>query len=66
VGYEAVAKMQRGVTKALVNTALVMPADFTRNAGPRISTRLDGAGDPRRKLPRAMPNSSMRPGSPPA
>ncbi len=32
VSYEAVAKMQRGVTKALVNTALVMPADFTRNA----------------------------------
>src|SRR5213595_2362547 len=32
VGYEAAAKMQRGVTKALVNTALVMPADFTRNA----------------------------------
>jgi indolepyruvate ferredoxin oxidoreductase len=32
VGYEAVAKMQRGVTKALVNTALVMPADFTRDA----------------------------------
>jgi indolepyruvate ferredoxin oxidoreductase len=32
VRYEAVAKMQRGVTKALVNTALVMPADFTRNA----------------------------------
>jgi indolepyruvate ferredoxin oxidoreductase len=31
-GYEAVAKMQRGVTKALVNTALVMPADFTRDA----------------------------------
>jgi indolepyruvate ferredoxin oxidoreductase len=31
VSYEAVAKMQRGVTKALVNTALVMPADFTRN-----------------------------------
>jgi indolepyruvate ferredoxin oxidoreductase len=24
--------MQRGVTKAVVNTALVMPADFTRNA----------------------------------
>ena len=24
--------MQRGVTKALVNTALVMPADFTRDA----------------------------------
>ncbi len=32
VGYEAVAKMQKGVTKAVVNTALVMPADFTRNA----------------------------------
>jgi indolepyruvate ferredoxin oxidoreductase len=32
VGYEALAKMQKGVTKALVNTALVMPADFTRNA----------------------------------
>jgi indolepyruvate ferredoxin oxidoreductase len=32
VGDEAVAKMQRGVTKALVNTALVMPAEFTRNA----------------------------------
>ena len=32
VGYEAVAKMQRGVTRALVNTALVMPADFTRDA----------------------------------
>ena len=31
VGYEALAKMQKGVTKALVNTALVMPADFTRN-----------------------------------
>ena len=32
VGYEALAKMQKGVTKALVNTALVMPADFTRDA----------------------------------
>ncbi|HVP87286.1 MAG TPA: indolepyruvate ferredoxin oxidoreductase family protein [Casimicrobiaceae bacterium] len=32
VGNEALAKMQKGVTKALVNTALVMPADFTRNA----------------------------------
>jgi indolepyruvate ferredoxin oxidoreductase len=32
VGDEAIAKMQRGVTKAVVNTALVMPADFTRNA----------------------------------
>src|SRR6185369_9146176 len=30
VGNEALAKMQKGVTKALVNTALVMPAQFTR------------------------------------
>jgi len=30
VGYESIAKMQRGVSKALVNTGLVMPADFTR------------------------------------
>ncbi len=31
VGEEALAKMQKGVTKALVNTALVMPAQFTRD-----------------------------------
>ena len=30
VGYESIAKMQRGVSKALVNTGLVMPAEFTR------------------------------------
>ena len=36
VGSEALAKMQKGVTKALVNTALVMPADFTRNADLRF------------------------------
>ncbi|MFO1396682.1 MAG: indolepyruvate ferredoxin oxidoreductase family protein [Burkholderiales bacterium] len=30
VSYDALAKMQKGVTKALVNTALVMPAQFTR------------------------------------
>ncbi|MEO8740665.1 MAG: indolepyruvate ferredoxin oxidoreductase family protein, partial [Casimicrobiaceae bacterium] len=36
VGYEAIAKMQKGVTRALVNTALVMPADFTRNADLRF------------------------------
>jgi indolepyruvate ferredoxin oxidoreductase len=36
VGYEALAKMQRGRTKALVNTALVMPADFTRDADLRF------------------------------
>ncbi len=32
VGDEQLAKMQKGVTRALVNTALVMPAGFTRNA----------------------------------
>jgi len=31
VGYEQLAKMQKGVTKALVNTSLVMPAGFTRD-----------------------------------
>jgi len=31
VGYDALAKMQKGVTKALVNSALVMPAGFTRD-----------------------------------
>ncbi len=31
VGYEALAKMQKGVTRALVNTAMVMPAQFTRD-----------------------------------
>jgi indolepyruvate ferredoxin oxidoreductase len=36
VGYEAIAKMQKGVTRALVNTALVMPADFTRDADLRF------------------------------
>ena len=30
-GAEALAKMQKGVTRAVVNTALVMPAGFTRN-----------------------------------
>src|SRR6185503_11994540 len=30
VGDEQIAKMQKGTTRALVNTALVMPADFTR------------------------------------
>jgi indolepyruvate ferredoxin oxidoreductase len=30
IGDEAIAKMQKGKTKALVNTALVMPASFTR------------------------------------
>ena len=30
IGDEAIAKMQKGKTRALVNTALVMPASFTR------------------------------------
>jgi indolepyruvate ferredoxin oxidoreductase len=31
IGYEQLAKMRKGFTRALVNTALVMPAGFTRN-----------------------------------
>ena len=38
VGYEALAKMQKGVTKALVNTALVMPAQFTREPDLKFPT----------------------------
>jgi len=38
VGHEALAKMQKGVTKALVNTALVMPAQFTREPDLRFPT----------------------------
>jgi indolepyruvate ferredoxin oxidoreductase len=38
VGYEALAKMQKKVTRALVNTALVMPADFTRDADLKFPT----------------------------
>ena len=34
------------MTQALVNTALVMPAEFTRNADLAFPTRLDGARDP--------------------
>ena len=38
VGNEALAKMQKGVTRALVNTALVMPAQFTRDPDLRFPT----------------------------
>ncbi|HEY5863226.1 MAG TPA: indolepyruvate ferredoxin oxidoreductase family protein [Casimicrobiaceae bacterium] len=38
VGHEALAKMQKGVTRALVNTALVMPAQFTRDPDLRFPT----------------------------
>src|SRR5262245_44142094 len=38
VGTEALAKMQKGVTKALVNTALVMPAQFTREPDLKFPT----------------------------
>ena len=38
VGEEALAKMQKGVTKALVNTALVMPAQFTRDPDLKFPT----------------------------
>ena len=38
VGQEALAKMQKGVTKALVNTSLVMPAQFTRDPDLKFPT----------------------------
>src|SRR5436190_22096945 len=38
VGDEALAKMQKGVTKAVVNTALVMPAQFTRDPDLKFPT----------------------------
>src|SRR5204863_8760392 len=38
VGPEALAKMQKGVTKALVNSALVMPEQFTREPDLRFPT----------------------------
>jgi indolepyruvate ferredoxin oxidoreductase len=38
VGAEALAKMQKGVTRALVNTSLVMPAQFTRDPDLRFPT----------------------------
>jgi indolepyruvate ferredoxin oxidoreductase len=38
VGNEALAKMQKGVTKALVNTSLVMPAQFTREPDLKFPT----------------------------
>jgi indolepyruvate ferredoxin oxidoreductase len=38
VGTEALAKMQKGVTRALVNTSLVMPAQFTREPDLKFPT----------------------------
>ena len=38
VGDDALAKMQKGKTRALVNTALVMPASFTRTPDLRFPT----------------------------
>ena len=66
VGYEALAKMQKGVTRALVNTALVMPAQFTRDPDLKFPTGLDGAGDQGRRRARATPSSSTRRSSRPA
>ena len=60
VGHEALAKMQKGVTKALVNTALVMPAQFTRDPDLKFPDRLDGAGDQGRGRRPATPSSSTR------
>jgi len=45
VGYEQLAKMQKGVTRALVNTALVMPAGFNPQPPISPSRGLDGARD---------------------
>ncbi len=66
VGYEALAKMQKGVTKALVNTALVMPAQFTREPDLALPAGLDGAGDQGRGRRPATPSSSTPPSSRPA
>ena len=58
VGNEALAKMQKGVTKALVNTALVMPAQFTREPdlkfplGSMEQEIKDAVGPGRRRVPR--------------
>ena len=58
VGNEALAKMQKGVTKALVNTALVMPAQFTREPdlkfplGSMEQEIKDAVGSRRRRVPR--------------
>jgi hypothetical protein len=45
VGYDALAKMQKGVTKALVNSALVMPGRVHAQPRSRLSRRIDGARD---------------------
>ena len=50
VGYEALAKMQKGKTRALVNTALVMPASFTRE--PDLRFPLEHHGSVRRLMMR--------------
>ena len=63
-GYEALAKMQKGVTRALVNTALVMPADFTRDPDLRfpLGSMEQEIND---AVGRATPSSSTPAGSPP-
>jgi indolepyruvate ferredoxin oxidoreductase len=63
VGYESIAKMQKGVSKALVNTGLVMPAEFTRNPDMVFPT---GSMERRsaRRSHRATPSSSMPARSP--
>jgi indolepyruvate ferredoxin oxidoreductase len=58
VGYESIAKMQRGVSKALVNTGLVMPAGIHAQPRHGVPDRVDGARDQRggragrRRVPR--------------
>ena len=58
VGYEQLAKMQKGVTKALVNTRAGDAGGFHAQSRSRVSARLDGARDRgrgragRRRVPR--------------
>ncbi len=66
VGNEALAKMQKGVTKALVNTALVMPAQFTREPDLEFPDRARWSRRSRMPSRPATPSSSTRPSSRPA
>ena len=64
VGYEQLAKMQKGVTRALVNTALVMPAGFTRDPDLAFPAARWSAKSKTRS-PRATPSFSTRRASQP-
>ena len=60
VGDEQLAKMQKGVTKALVNTALVHAGAVHARARSRVSRGLDGAARSRTPSRPATPSSSTR------